>query len=232
MTVVDQSDDWVKYQLAHMPAPMLGVWGTKWAQLLGGAKSKAAALVIDAILARFPNTAPSDALAKLGLDRRIPRAPDESEDAYRDRLLLAFTIWGMSGRPDGISSGFVAAGLPSPTIVQNYQTSGALGHWARFAIYVEGTGVFDDPPLWDDFDWDDGTRWDVSAADGLMIDYLVAWVRLMMPSYTRCLGIVVTREGFPPITIPVDPDMGVALPDPADILTGTYLDMYLDSYLG
>jgi len=226
------TDPWVDYQLAHMTAPMLGVWGNLWAELLGGAKQDASDLSTDATLAHFPITAPTDALAYLGRDRRIPQAPGETNEDYVRRLVDAFGIWGLSGTEAGVVSGFTAAGLTA-YCVENFETANAWGHWARFVVYTDGTGVFGAPPLWDDFDWDDGTRWDFSAADGALVDYLVAWIRLMKPAHTRSLALVIARTGYPTVIVPIEPVPGVDPPlDPGDAFADAYLDAYLELYLG
>ncbi len=227
------TDAWIDYQTAHMPAPMLGTWGTRWAELMGGAKSDTATISTDATLARFTVSAPNDALDWIGRTVRIPRAPGETDDAYRERLRLAFDLWDTSGRETSVVAGFLAAGFAAPNVLEDFETAGALGHWARFVIYLDGTGVLADPPEWDAFDWDDGTRWDFTAADGLVIDFLIAWVRQFKPAHTRCLGIVVARTGFPTVIVPVDPNPGVELPDdPGLLMPGSYFDAYFDFYLG
>lgn len=221
------ADDWTDYQLAHMPAPLLGPWGEKWATLGGESKQAVADLAADAVLARLPISAPSDALVYLGADRRILRAPGETDAAYALRLRQAFAHWAMSGKEAGIIACFAAAGLPC-AVVENQDTANVFGHWARFAVYTDGDGVFGAPPEWDAFDWDDGTRWDFSAADGALVDYLVACIRIMKPAHTRCVGLVIARTGYPTIIVPVDPTPV----DPPLVILSSYFDAYFDYYLG
>ncbi len=224
------ADNWIDYQLAHMPAPLLGEWGTKWAELIGTFKGISAEYADSATLQHLSVSATPDAYPYLGRDRRILRAPNETDAAYAARLRNVFDFWALSGKEAGIIACFAAAGIV-PIVVENQDTANVFGHWARFAVYVNGDGVFSDPPTWDSFDWDDGTRWDFVAADGPLVDYLVACIRLMKPAHTRCVGLVIARTGFPSVIVPVDPTP-VEPPLVFDDLLLSYFDMYFDVYLG
>lgn len=57
---------------------------------------------IDAVRARHPTVCPADALALIGADRRIPRAPSEPRESYERRLLLWLDLWALAGLPLGL----------------------------------------------------------------------------------------------------------------------------------
>lgn len=75
---------------------------------------------IDAVRLRYPSVCPPDALALLGADRRIPRARNESIEAYRRRLLLWLDYWAHAGLPLGLLyaiQSYVYPGFPTVRIV-------------------------------------------------------------------------------------------------------------------
>ena len=187
-------------------------------------------LTAEASDARFPRATRPTALAPIGLDRRILRAPGETDANYATRLRRCFTFWDASGKEAGIVAAFAAAGLVA-LVVENQATANAFGHWARFAIYADGTGVFSAPPTWDSFDWDDGTRWDFTASDGALVDYLAAVIKLLKPAHTRCIGLVIARDGHPTVIVPIDPTPVDPPLFPIGLMPG-YLDAYFDFYLG
>ena len=223
------ADTWLDYQKSYCPPWLLGVWGTKWAELLVLVKGGGADLSTRATVLRTPLVGELDTYPHIGRTKRLLRAPNETDDSYRLRLIQSFDLWDVSGTETAIDMAFAAAGLTA-NVVEDFETGGALGHWARFAVYIDGTGVFSDPPLWDDFDWDDGTRWDFVAADGALVDYLVACIRMLKPAHTRCVGLVIERTGFDTVVVPVDGVVpGLVIPP---VPVSIFLDAYLDFYLG
>jgi hypothetical protein len=78
--------------------------GAAWRALepLGRAFDKTLQASVDAVRMRYPSVCPPDALALLGRDRRLPRAPGESEASYRRRLLLWLDYWSHAGLPLGL----------------------------------------------------------------------------------------------------------------------------------
>jgi hypothetical protein len=79
-----------------------------------------AAIMRDALLARYPTYAPEDALPYIARDRRIRRGPHESSDAIRKRLIQWIDIWQLSGLPFGLLlsvQGFLAPWYPPVRLV-------------------------------------------------------------------------------------------------------------------
>lgn len=214
----------VDYQLAHCPPWLLGPHGRALQTILGEAKRIQADRASYAVTARMADIAPADALDRIGADRRIFRAPGESDDVYRTRLVQAFDFHRLAGTIAGLEAGFAALGL-SCTVIEDQAVGGALGHWARFAIATDGTGIIDGPALWGSFTWGDGTRWGTSS--GAEIDYLRSIINLLKPARCRCVGLLIFRDGFDPLVIAVD-DLTIGY-DLADVVS-SWLDSYLPTW--
>jgi len=77
---------------------------------------------IDARRLCFPSRTPDKrSLALTGLDRRIPRAPDEPVESYVRRLLLWLDLWGIAGLPLGLlyaCQSFIFPGYPTVRLVE------------------------------------------------------------------------------------------------------------------
>lgn len=197
------ASDFIDYQLAHAPPWLLGPWGEKLMRLLGQAKEDQSERTKLAVKARFIDLAPPDAIPDLGKDRVMLRAPGEADDAYRERLARAFDIWPTAGTETGLLELFRVAGATNVTITEDQDVAGALGHWARFSIYVAEPHPFTRPARWGFFKFGDGTRW--GFGDGAAIDYARNVVRRWKPAHTRCVGIGVTWAGVPGVSlIPLD----------------------------
>ncbi|NER29433.1 MAG: hypothetical protein F6J89_17845 [Symploca sp. SIO1C4] len=69
----------------------------------------------NAVLAGMPECAPADALAKIGKDRKMPRAPGETDAEYASRLKDAWTFWEDVGSAFGLLKELKVHGFPSGT---------------------------------------------------------------------------------------------------------------------
>lgn len=85
--------------LQSLPIPWLvsNTVGADDAAAQGTVYDGQVALVKEAVQARFPDDAPSDALPYIGADRQIIRGFSESEDDYRARLKNAWAQWELAG---------------------------------------------------------------------------------------------------------------------------------------
>src|SRR5262249_12038764 len=79
-----------------------------------------------AIKARMPTQAPSDALTPLGDERQIDRGPTESDQAYALRLRGAWEAWARAGTPLGLLLALYYAGFPGAVVVQQNGLAYAL----------------------------------------------------------------------------------------------------------
>lgn len=86
------------------------------------------------LLARFPATAPSDALAPMGRDRRVTRGINESDASYRARLLRWIDDRKTAGNPWALMRKLAEYTGPLPS----FRTVDARGNWfSRSALGVE-----------------------------------------------------------------------------------------------
>lgn len=125
------------------------VLGTMGKQVDGGVN-----LVKQGVQTRFLSSAPADALAKIGAERRIPQAPWETGADYRASLVRAWEAWGGdpdlgggAGTPAGILTAVSRCGMPfrfatdpagSPDATTYVQWN---GRWVQ--LYADGrTPIF------------------------------------------------------------------------------------------
>jgi hypothetical protein len=85
---------------------------------LGDAKDALADRIKLAVLARFPNYAPPDALQALGIERNLPRGPSETDATYAARLVNAWSTWPWAGTPYGLLQALKSAGYANVIITQ------------------------------------------------------------------------------------------------------------------
>lgn len=94
------------YQTTNGPPWMLGPQGIKWQASLGEIKDALVGSLRTAIKYHSPTYAAEDpsgeALAHIGADRLLERAPAESDDAYAARLRMAWVAWQRAGTPLGL----------------------------------------------------------------------------------------------------------------------------------
>jgi hypothetical protein len=109
-------------------------------------------------LARFPETAPADALAALGRDRRVVRGFAESEASYRARVLLWLDDRRKAGNPFALLQKLAEYTGPLPS----FRTVDARGNW--YSRAADGTESFELAQA--NWNWDDRpttvdgrTRW-------------------------------------------------------------------------
>lgn len=98
----------------------------------GRTKDDALGLYKQATKARYPTATRPDALGYQGHDRRLRRAPPETDAQYTARLLTAHDLWRWGGTPTGIVDIFAP---------YNYTVTGAFEttpSWGPAAIYSNG----------------------------------------------------------------------------------------------
>lgn len=83
-----------------------------------------------AVKARFPGLAPSDALEKIGVERKMPRGPGETDASYAARLLAAWDTWPWAGTAFGVLSALKVAGYTAEVRIQN-----------AIRYYLDGAGA-------------------------------------------------------------------------------------------
>lgn len=108
---------WTDYQEGLAP-PWLRVGaGLGWTRALGSAKDEAELRAKDAVKARFPLLAPTDALGKLSSERGLFQGATESTAAFRTRLQQAFSVWAWAGTATGLLRALYYAGYPNTALI-------------------------------------------------------------------------------------------------------------------
>lgn len=137
----------------------------------------------DVVLLREPLLAPADALAPLGRDRMILRAPVHSDQTYAEWLDRAADLWQDAGTGAGYVNVFVPFGFDSTTVqaLSNHEVSGAWDGnedaFSRVFVFLDSQdgywksdGVWEEDPgsgaLWEEDEGPDAATWDSSATLG------------------------------------------------------------------
>jgi hypothetical protein len=94
----------------------------RWRLPIGEFGDQIVQAAVDALRLRYPSVTPDDrSLTILGKDRRIPRAPDETPEAYARRLNLWLDLWGLAGLPLGFLyaiQSYIFPGYPKVSLVE------------------------------------------------------------------------------------------------------------------
>ena len=198
------------------------------------------------LLARFPQndptgatTAPDDALAALGRDRRIIRGINESSQTYAARLVRWWDDWKTAGNPFALMkqlAAYTGAGPAFRTVdirgnwyslnadktqavginLANWDWDGdpmALTKWSRFWVVIYPNGLWVPGPNWGDvgFVWGaPGATWGSTATQD-QVASVKAIVSDWKPAGTRCVNIILAFDNasFNPSTA----RDGAGLPD-------------------
>jgi hypothetical protein len=108
-----------------MPTGLQDPYGQAFNRALGIVKDWFAQQARQAVFARFPDYAPLDALAQIGLERQIDQGLDvqlsvpETAPAYAARLVDAWNIWRLGGTAWGMLKAFAAQGFFPQLACQN-----------------------------------------------------------------------------------------------------------------
>ncbi|ADH63805.1 hypothetical protein Mesil_1930 [Allomeiothermus silvanus DSM 9946] len=99
----------------------------------GQALDQHASLLTTAILARFVQQAPEDALNLLGAERGLGRYPEEALGTWRDRVLGAWEFWRWSGTEFGMRTALAQLGYDAAVVpVWTYDAT----RWSEFDVYI------------------------------------------------------------------------------------------------
>lgn len=179
--------------------------GTSFERTFGQVKDDALAVLKEAVKARWPDAARPDALPYQGNDRRIRRAPDESDAAYAARLQRAHDIWQWAGTPTAMVNVFAPWGYDATTlaVVPNHQVilEGNAEWFSRFVLLLSSPGRWGPDSPWDNIadEWADATSetWDSNAAME-DLDYMRAEVRTFKSPWSFPVVVAATLFGEGP----------------------------------
>lgn len=108
------------------------------------------------VRARYPSTAPPDALGYIGNDRNLERGPAQTDDGYRVQLRRAFDTWRVAGNASTVLRQLAAyfTGVASPPM----RTVTDAAVWHEYSYITEQVTKTIDGTNWT---WDGftGTRW-------------------------------------------------------------------------
>jgi hypothetical protein len=192
------------YQPKLLPTFLGGEWGERWASASGLMKDVWGEAAAQAVLCRFIQTAPEDALSLIGDERGLPRNPGESTAAFRTRLLAAWSMWTMAGTKAGIVSALNYLGFLNVSIYENADWTIAPGpgyslgdEWWRFWVVIRQPHGFG-PPAWR---IGDGS---LVGAPGLRVGFMYApvthptirpTIERWKPAHAMLMQIVVVLSG-------------------------------------
>lgn len=196
-------------QPQQLPDWLADAQGIAFEQSFGATKDSGLALLKDAIKARWPSADQPDALPMQGRDRRILRAPPETDAQYAARLQLAHDIWLWAGTPTSMVNILAPYGY-SAAMLSDYASSNVsvLNNWrgilegdqwfSRFIVLV-ASKYWTGPAQWDQnvVEWSDTTvqTWDSSMTQ-MDVDYLRSSVRTFKSdwSYPVLIAVLVTSQ--------------------------------------
>lgn len=191
--------DWIKYvEKLPLSATWRGAFGAKFAGLvMGDIHNRLSEGYMDAVRSPYLHLAgrtPDDALPFIGSETNINGYPNESLTSYRARLDDPWDTWTPAGDESVITAQFAAAGYPGVQVQFDPAATGPRGeaapYWSQFWLYfpfssghpIDGTG-----PVWDGFNWDDGTLWDLNAPVSFY-EQIHGIVRKWKPGHWICRG--------------------------------------------
>jgi hypothetical protein len=118
-------------------------WGTAWNYVVGLAKDMVAAAAAVAVKARYPSTAPPDALPIMVTDSDIVPAYNEPIDVTRRRIRDRWRTAMSAGTVPGMLADLAAAGYPHAWIAERV---GGDERWWTFRVTMAPPFPFD--PAW------------------------------------------------------------------------------------
>lgn len=165
------SRTYAQHQQDLMPGALRGDYGLAWARAQGTLKDRLVTRARQSVYlggAVDPkgrgHQAPDDALARLGADVVIERAPGEALADYRARIAGAWESWSWVGTKYGIGTaiGLLGFGYPSVWGYRELPPDADATRWARVIIIFRGLPAWDAGAVWDGEDTWDSLR----SADG------------------------------------------------------------------
>lgn len=156
----------------------------------------------DAVKARFPSLAPTDALGLIGSDRLLDRYSAQSDSAWRAWLVAAWDLWTYAGTASSVEralheAGFTGAtvhwalGDPPPGWVDAWPPDSDTTNWSRFWIWLAEPWPFAwEYTTWGTQQWGGEWTWG-STAKLSEVRCVRSIARKWKPAHTVCAGIYV-----------------------------------------
>lgn len=156
-----------------MPGALRGPYGLAWAKAQGTLKDQLVVRARQSVYAGVAvdpegrgREAPADALARLGADVGIDRAPSEEDTSYRARIAAAWESWSWVGTRYGITEavGLLGVGLPAVIAWRDLPWDANATRWARLRIAFRGRAAWVGAP-WGTWKWGELAPQPIEDAD-------------------------------------------------------------------
>src|SRR6266851_4050435 len=108
-----------QYALSLAPTWLQAPFGQAWMNAHGALLDSLLDREKLALKACMPLVAPPDGLARIGMERGLPRGNSETDASYGIRLQNAWNTWLFAGTARGVLRALFDAGYPNTAIVQN-----------------------------------------------------------------------------------------------------------------
>lgn len=185
-----------EYQLALSPPWLLGTYGEAWMLVMGLLKEAHIEASREAVVQRFVTYCAADGLDEHGQERQIPRAPGETVEQYRARLMLAWEAWQRAGTPAGILLQLTPAGVTNASIVEHASIDPSISSsWAVWHMVVEMPHPFVDPVILGPAPVGSGRRLGDGSLLGFgsahAIEYVRAVIKKWNAVHTTCTGLAI-----------------------------------------
>lgn len=193
---------------------------------------------LQGVLARFPYKAPPTALPALGRDRRIVKGFDETNGAYRVRLVKWLDSWRKAGHAYSVLEQLAGVLAPHEVRIRIVTNTGlwyerdsdgtlswsrgdsnawnwddAPELWSRFWVIIYPLDdVWEPEDVWGVGTWGDGGTWGTTA-ELSQVAAVRSLIRTWKPAHARCEWIVIAFDDatFDPSddsTYPIDGTWG------------------------
>jgi len=187
MAVADQS--FQAYRVAVNKPFLKDEAGDAWQGTLGALMDESFERVYQAVLARFPEFAPSDGLVYIAAERGVEQAIGESEPDYRMVLRTAWELWRVAGSQHVHQYNLSRMGFLNVVVKRRYDAPApppspwpyvnafARDVWAQFDVLLQ-------PPLpIEKRYWDTEPGWDVGLWDATATQAQVQQVRRLLRTF-------------------------------------------------
>jgi hypothetical protein len=139
-----------RYQLQLAPPWLRQKTGRAWLEAHGQQKDALVQLVLEAVIARFIQSAPEDALDSLGRDRGLRRYPDERLEAWRARVLGAWDFWILGGTLAGVELMLETLGYQA-SVYEHFRSDPTI--WSEFTVFLRDENRDFTAAGWGEFAW-------------------------------------------------------------------------------
>lgn len=145
-----------------------------------------------------------DALTPIGKELGLPRYPPEPWPQYHRRLFRVWDDMPFAGDESVLVAQLAATGFPGALIYTPHEwptepgPAGETPYWSQFwIVFHNGEDYGAAPaPLYDDFDWGDGTLFGITGLSYLTVKTLRGIVNQFKPAHWICRGIIFTFGGW------------------------------------